>query len=228
MHQQTGKKNKLILYIILLFLLSTINNKSINVKNNSFLKITDVKVFGLSDSENLKIKNELKSIIFQNLFFIDSKIILKSLNNNNSIESFIIKKIYPNLILIDLKKTKFVGITTKNNKNFFVGSNGKLIKYKKNNSKLPFIFGNFKNSEFLDFKKIIDESNIKFQNIESIYFFPSNRWDIKTNNGTLIKLPEKNIREKLNLAHQIINNEQFKYDKIIDLRIANYIITKND
>ena len=93
---------------------------------------------------------------------------------------------------------------------------------------MPFIFGNFKNSEFLDFKKIIDESNIKFKNIESIYFFPSNRWDIKTNNGTLIKLPEKNIREKLNLAHQIINNEQFKYDKIIDLRIANYIITKNE
>ena len=86
MHQQTGKKNKLILYIILFFLLSTINNKSINVKTNSFLKITDVKVSGLSDSENLKVKKELKSIIFQNLFFIDSKIILKSLNNNNSIE----------------------------------------------------------------------------------------------------------------------------------------------
>ena len=53
------------------------------------------------------------------------------MNNNNSIESFIIKKIYPNLILIDLKKTKFIGITAKNNKNFFIGSNGKLIRYKK-------------------------------------------------------------------------------------------------
>ena len=228
MHQQIGKKNKLILYIILLFLLSTISNKSINVKNNSFLKITDVKVLGLSDSENLKVKNELKSIIFQNLFFIDSEIILKSLNKNNLIESFIIKKIYPNLILVDLKKTQFIGITTKNSKNFFIGSNGKLIRYKNNNLKLPFVFGNFKNSELLDFKKIIDESNIKFQNIESIYFFPSSRWDIKTYNGTLIKLPEKNLQEKLNLAHQIINNEEFKYDKIIDLRVANYIITKNE
>tara|TARA_B100000686_G_scaffold349658_1_gene443579 strand:+ start:875 stop:1555 length:681 start_codon:yes stop_codon:yes gene_type:complete len=226
MHPQTDRKNKLILYIILLFFLSTINNKSINLKSSSFLKINEIKVSGLSDLENLKVKDELKSIIYHNLFLIDRKIILKSLSNNNLIESFIIKKIYPNLILVDLKKTEFIGVTRKSNKFFFVGSNGKLIKYKENNLNLPFVFGNFKNSELLDFKKIIDKSNMKFENVESIYFFPSNRWDIKTKDGILIKLPEKNLHKKLNLASKIINSEEFIENKIIDLRITNYIITK--
>ena len=56
-------------------------------------------------------------------------------------------------------------------------------------------------------------------------FFPSNRWDIKTNDDVLIKLPEKNLFKALSIASKIKSNDLLKNNKIIDLRISNNIIT---
>ena len=44
----------------------------------------------------------------------------------------------------------------------------------------------------------------------------------------LIKLPEKNILESLQLANLIKTNVQIKNNKIIDLRISNRIIAINE
>ena len=40
--------------------------------------------------------------------------------------------------------------------------------------------------------------------------------------------PKKKILESLELAHMIKTNEQFKDNKIIDLRISNHIIASNE
>ena len=45
-------------------------------------------------------------------------------------------------------------------------------------------------------------------------------------NNTLIKLPQKNMFQSLNLAHKIISNEQFKNKNIIDLRVNSHLIVK--
>ena len=82
--------------------------------------------------------------------------------------------------------------------------------------------------DFIKLKKIIDESKFSFEQIESFYYFPSNRWDIKTKDGFLIKLPEKNIAESLKFAAIIKINEKFKDKKIIDLRISNNIVLSNE
>ena len=68
----------------------------------------------------------------------------------------LIVKIYPNSIEIDLKETKLVGITNSDNKFFFIGSNGKLIKYENKHEELPFVFGKINYIDFVKFKKIID------------------------------------------------------------------------
>ena len=65
---------------------------------------------------------------------------------------------------------------------------------------MPFVFSKSNYNEFVKLKKIIDKSKFQFKEIESFYYFPSNRWDFKTNEGMLIKLPEKNILESLQLA----------------------------
>ena len=59
------------------------------------------------------------------------------------------------------------------------------------NKKLPFVFSKSNYEKFINLKKIIDKSKFKFEEIESFYYFPSNRWDFKTNEGLLIKLPRK-------------------------------------
>ena len=69
--------------------------------------------------------------------------------------------------------------------------------------------------------KKIDGSKLK-----TLYFFPSNRWDILTYDNILIKLPQDNISKSLNLAYKIISNNDFKNKNLIDLRINNHLIIK--
>ena len=225
MPQLTDKKNRFFLYVLALILLSTINNIDIFKKKSSILKIKSIKVSGLSNENNIKVRNDLSSLLFQNILFINKDKIKEILLENNLIELFEVKKNYPNSVQIDLQKTKFIAITINNNQNFFVGSNGKLINYKNIENNLPFVFGKINYQELIDFKKLIDDSELNFENIESIYFFPSNRWDIKTSDGVLIKLPEKNLFKALSIASKIKSNDLLKNNKIIDLRIPNNIIT---
>ena len=61
---------------------------------------------------------------------------------------------------------------------------------------------------------------------KTLYFFPSNRWDILTHEGVLIKLPQDSFLESLNLAYKIISSNDFKNLSLIDLRIKNHLIIK--
>ena len=49
------------------------------------------------------------------------------------------------------------------------------------------------------------QSKFTFTEFKTLYFFPSNRWDILTNDDILIKLPQDNISKSLNLAYKIMN-----------------------
>jgi cell division protein FtsQ len=205
-------------------MLTTVSNKNFIDKKNSILKIKNIHVSGLSTEDNLLVLNDLNSLLSQNIFFIDKNEIIKTLNRNNLIHFFNVKKNYPNTVEIDLIKTDLIAITSKNNLNFFIGSNGKLIEYDYSKKKLPFVFGNVDFQKFINFKKKIDKSQFSFKDIESIYFFQSNRWDIKTKDDLIIKLPEKNLSNALSIAYKIRLNDILKKNKIIDLRIANHII----
>ena len=110
----------------------------------------------------------------------------------------------------------------------FVGSNGKLIINKAVNKVLPLLLGEFNSDKFIEFKKIIDISKFNFTELKSIIFYPSKRWDILTIDDILIKLPEKNLLESLEIANKIINDSRFKENKVIDLRITRNIIIKNE
>ena len=91
---------------------------------------------------------------------------------------------------------------------------------------MPYIFGEFDSNRFLKFIKIIENSKFIFSDIKSVFFYPSNRYDILTKNDILIKLPENNISQPLNLAYKIINDNQFINNKTIDLRVINQLIIK--
>jgi cell division protein FtsQ len=224
MPQSIDKKNKLVLYFLILILLSTIGNKDIIKNENPFLQINKINVSGLSNDENENVAKSLKSFLNENILFVNKSEVYEILSKNNLIELFSVKKKYPSFINVDLKKTDFIAITFQNDINFLVGSNGKLIKYKKIDKRLPFIFGKIDFKNFLNFKNLIDKSNFKFEEIDSLYFFPSNRWDIKTKDGIEIKLPVKDLLKALTIAHNVMNNEQFNINKIIDLRILDNII----
>ena len=224
MHQSTGKKNKIIVYLILLFILSTTNGKFAGSQNNYSSIDYKINIEGLSNIQNLKISNELSNLLYKDIFFMDKKEINNIMNKYNFIEEYSIKRIYPSTINVKIKPTKYLARSSNDNK-LLVGANGKLIKNEENNEILPYIFGEFNSTDFLDLKKNIEQSKFTFKELKTLYFFQSNRWDILTNNDILIKLPLNNSLELLNLAYKIINNDKIE-KKIIDLRVKNHLIIK--
>jgi len=228
MLQKIDKKNKVYIYLFIFFLLSTFNN--IQLINSNFFKfnVHQIKVSGLSKKNNLQISEEIKKLLIENIFLIKKEFLLEILKKNNLINSFEVKKIYPDTIEVKIKKTEFLGITNIDGNFFFIGSNGKLIDYNDTKKILPYVFGKINTDSFIEFVKIISRSKFDFSKIKEIYFFPSGRWDIKTKDNKLFKLPIENLEFKLNSIYEIKKNETFKNAKVIDLRFDKKMIFTNE
>jgi cell division septal protein FtsQ len=222
MHQRTNKK--IIIYLFLFTILASVNNfKYINLQ---LFKVDLINISGLNDMDNSNLYEKITNYKKKNIFFIDSLEISKNINSNNLVEKFWVFKEYPSTININLIKTNFLGIVKINNIDYLIGSNGKLIK-KRNDQviDLPFIFGSVDANDFLILKEILDKSNFDASKIENFYYFKSNRWDIKTKKGLVIRLPSEVNVNLLNTVNQIIEDENFKNIKTLDFRQTNQIIT---
>jgi len=220
MHQ--GKGKRILTYLLLLVTVGSINN--IELKKIKFDKVEKVYVSGLSDRENKNLKNEIKNLNLENIFFISSVEILKIIDSNPLIEKYMINKIYPSTIDIKIKKTTFLAKINYENGTFLLGSNGKLSKTMYSNKELPFIFGKPKIYDFLTFKDILDHSKFSYNKIKNFYFYPSKRWDIEIENNIIIKLPKTNVMSSLNQVYAFLNDNNLKNIKIIDARVKNQII----
>ena len=225
MHQSTDKKNKIIIYLLFLFILSTSSAKFINDQNALSSSVSKINITGLSERKNLEILNNLNNILYKSIFVISKYEIKKILEKHNIIQEFSIKKIYPSTLKIEIKPTKFIARVS-NNGQYLVGANGKLIEDRNNSELLPYIFGEFNSQHFLSFKQNIEKSIFSFSNLKTLYFFPSGRWDILTDNDILIMLPQEHLVASLNLSKKLIDNDNFKDNKFIDLRVKNHLVTE--
>ena len=224
MHQLIDKKNKILTYLVLLIILSTTSGKFVENQDSYSFTINKIDIEGLSNANNSKIYNELNNLFYKNILLVGKEELQRVIGKYNIIQEYDIKKIYPSTININIKPTKFVARLSNNNQ--LIGNNGKLIENKGNNELLPYVFGEFNRQDFLNFKKNITQSRFTFTKLKTLYFFPSKRWDILTNDGILIKLPKDNFFESLNLAHKVISSNDFKNKYLIDLRINNHLIIK--
>ena len=224
MHQQISKK--IVFYLFLFILLGTVNNFKFS-KLYKF-KINEIKVYGLNNVQNSKISNQLDFLKFDNLLFLDKIVIDEIINSNNFVEKYFVFKRYPQTLEIKILKAKNIANIVRNKKFYFIGSNGKLIESNKPDKNIPFVFGNFDNKNFLTFKKEIEISKLKYSQIEKIFYFNSNRWDIKMKNGVLIKLPNLKTIQALDLASKFILDKKFLEISTIDLRIENQVIVNNE
>ena len=224
MHQLIDKKNKILTYLVLLIILSTTSGKFVENQDSYSFTINKIDIEGLSNANNSKIYNELNNLFYKNILLVGKEELQRVIGKYNIIQEYDIKKIYPSTINISIKPTQFVARLSSNDQ--LVGINGKLIEDKENREILPYIFGKFKSEDFLNLKKNIMKSKFTFTKFQTLFFFPSSRWDILTNNNILIKLPQDNVSESLNLAYQIISSNDFKNKNLIDLRINNNLIIK--
>ena len=220
MHQRKSKN--IFIYFFLLFLFGSITN--IGLYNSKFLNLSKIEISGLDENESKQLKNKIQNLKLKNIFFLNKNKIKNIIELNTLIENYQIFKIYPSNLYIKINKTKLLAKINQSGKIMLLGSNGKLSETISTNQQLPFIFGKPKVEEFLNFKIIIDQSKISYDEIENFYFFPSKRWDIELKNKIILKLPNEDIKNTLDYLFEFLDNKNLYNSRIIDARINNQII----
>ena len=218
---------KYVIYILLLFFLTTFNN--LNLHKLNIFKINKIEI--IQDSilaPDLTLKNkliqDLDYLRDKNIFLIDSDQLELKLLKNEWISKFDIRKNYPSKLIINFEKTKPIASIQVEGKNFLIGSNYKIIKPNSQEYNLPQVFGKPKMSDFQKIIKEIELSKIDFKNVQDFYYFKSNRWNIKLNNNILIKLPSNDVSKSLNLAWKILKDEKILNKNVINLSVKNQVI----
>ena len=217
-------KKRLVFAIVLLVLFSTYKSKKSFLTNQ--LNIKTIKIennFTLTDKQ---IKKDLIFLYDQNLIFLDTLNIEKVLKKKSFIESFKIKKIYPNKLKIIIFEKKPILILQHKKKKFYISENIDLIDYVylEEYKNLPVVFGNKEKFEILyrDLEKI----GFPFNLIKNYYLFESNRWDLEIYKKKIIKLPSENYINSLRNFMNLRMKNNFDRYEIFDYRINNQLILK--
>ena len=217
-------RNRIIIATILLILLTTITSQNeITVSKFNVKKINIENNFLIKDKE---IKKLLVPIYNKNLIFLKNKEIEQALMQNSYIESFYIKKKYPETLNIKITEKKPIAILFFNKQKFYLSDKIELINFKKikEYENLPYIFGNKDDFEvlFYNLKKI----NFPISLVKKFILFETERWDLETYDKKVIKLPTINYTKSLENYLNLINKDIFKKYKLFDYRINNQLILK--
>lgn len=223
-------KNRIYYYIFSFLFLSTITNYNFSnyLKKNFLIRNIETNV-KTNEIKNIILKNT-KFLIDKNIFLLSKIDLLKKFKNLNYLEDISIKKHYPSTIVIEAKKTKLVATTFINQKKFFVGLNEQFISSEKISSKekLPLIFGKFNIYDFISLKKKLENHQIDYNQILNFYFHKSERWDLHFDNDVILMLPKNNVDKALRLFKQLSRELYIKSKTVIDLRVENRLIIKNE
>ena len=217
-------KKRLIIAFALLLLFSTYKPQKLFLSDK--FNIEEIKIennFVLNDKE---IKKDLAFLYNKNLIFLKISNVVKILKKNNFIDSFEIKKIYPNKLKIKIYEKKPIAILQNKDKKFYISENVNLINFidLKNYKDLPTIFGNKESFEIL-FKNL-KEIDFPFDLIKRYYLYESKRWDLETYKKRLIKLPAENYTKSLKNFMNLRKENNFDKYEVFDYRINNQLILK--
>ena len=222
MHRLKDKKIKLYLYFFLLISMTSIFNKNFFQFFKKKFTIDEIQYY----NSNI-IPIETNYLLNKSIFKIDKKIFNNLLQDNPILDSFEIKKIYPNKLNIKFIKSQPIAQIYNKKSNLYLGENKKIFTdYEKYNS-LLIINGKIDVEIISKIIKMIDKSTFNKKEINEIFIFPSNGFDIKLNNNIIFKFPDKLSLKLIERAFYIYTKSNFK-EKIYDFRLSNKLILKNE
>ena len=227
---QLINKKKIYFYLVtLLFVTTFFNHNLIKELKNTF-KIKDIKIENTKKEIDDIISSNTSYLFDKNIFFINKKLISEKLNKLNFIENIVIEKKYPSTIYIKNKVTNLIAITYIDQKKYFLGLNGNFILAKNisNEKKLPIIFGKFNAEDYILLQKELLNQKIDLNEITRYYFHKSKRWDLYFKNNIIIQLPNKNISNAIKLFNEFELKNKIAPNTIIDLRIQNRLILRDE
>ena len=177
-------KKRIVIAIALLIIFSTItahlkieitkfNLKKIQIKNNSILNEKDIKEL-------------LIPLYEKNLIFLSYSEIEKALMQNSFIESFNIRKKYPQSLHIEIFEKQPVAILFNKKEKFYLSDKSELIKFIKDPKfkDLPYVIGEPKKFKILF--ETLKKLNFPINSVKKYVLYESNRWDIEIKNNQIM------------------------------------------
>jgi len=152
----------------------------------------------------------------------------KILENWQWVEKITIQRFLPNKFEVKITEYQPFVIWQNQNESFVVDKSGKMIKITPednfNNQAMIILSGeNAQQSVASLFNIFVINSELS-KKIYSATWINNRRWDIRFDNGLLVKLPEENVDKAWEMLIEVLSEEgSFDKIKIIDLRIMNKI-----
>ena len=226
---QLINKKRVYFYLLIFLLLSSVFNFNFILKFKKINSLSHINIVGLSEKEKNILEKNLEIFINKNIFLISREEVDERIRINSFLDNYNIVKIFPSKLLVNVKKTEFVGKTILDGEKFYIGKNGKLTKIflVEKEYNLPQVFGSFEVNEFLKLQKTLNTNGFNLSKIKKYYYYKSNRWDIENNDDVILMLPSYNIEKSLKNYKSLLNTNKIIPGQLIDLRIKNKIILSN-
>lgn len=215
---------KSIFWLLVFFVFLTTYTPNFDPKNISNLLIKKILIKDNTIIKTKDLKKKLNFLYNRNLLFLKNSEIKEKIENEAFIESFRIKKIYPNTLKINILEKNLIAIIQNKKKKFYITEKGDLINFKeiKVYENLPIVFGEGK--KFYSFYRDLKRIQFPIDEIKSFYFYESNRWDLILKNDKTIKLPTKEYVLSLQSFLNSRLKSEFENYRIFDYRIKNQLI----
>jgi cell division septal protein FtsQ len=217
-------KKRLVIALFLLILFTTFNSqqkfiisyfdlKTIEIENNLLLKDNDI-------------KNLLISFYNKNLVLLNNNEVKKALMQNSLIESFKIKKKYPNTLTVKIFEKKPIAVLFDKKNKFYLSEKIDLIEFRNlpNYQTLPYVLGN--KDDFKIFYNNLKKINFPLNVVKKYTLYETDRWDLETKDNQVIKLPSKNYLKNLKNFLDLKSKNDFGKYKLFDYRISKQLILR--
>ena len=225
------KTYKIVILLFTFIFLTTYTSKNLNIKNkeeNNFFKIKKIEVANNHIIKESIVIKRLNHIYNKNIIFLTNKDILKYLMNLDYLKRIEVKKKYPDTIVIKIYETEPLAVLYRGKEKYILDSLSNLIALEKDleEKKLPKVFGLKAESDFINFFNQLNTNKFPKNRIKSYTYFQINRWDLKLINDKIIKFPSEKRKEAIQQSVELLDNENFKKYKVIDLRINGKIVVE--
>ena len=222
---QVSKGKVKILLLLLIFLLFTTYNLNIKI-NLPFFKIKNIDFRNqLYLEENIK-SNIINNFTNKSLINLSKKNLNKYFEKSKWVDSYKLKKKYPNTILIILNEYKPIAIYSKDNLNYLVNNNYTLAKKIINiqtHIDLVNLKGEFDAKQFKDIYLNLIATNF-LKKVKEIKIKSLNRMDLLLFNDVKVSFGEYSSKTQIEVLKQILK----KYPNIesVDLRNEGRVVIK--
>ena len=222
---------RIILLLVVLIFLSTFNPKElgfIQKKNDDFFKIQNIEIKNNFLIKKSEVKEKLSNVYKKNIFFVKMADIEEPLKEVDFLEKIEVKRKYPNTVIIKILETMPVAILFKNKVKYLLDSSSNLISFENNINfnKLPSVFGEEAESNFIYFFNQLKKNNFPNKKIKNFYYFQIGRWDLELLDNKIIKFPYNNTDDAIIKSIELLDHKDFKNYNIIDLRVDGKIIVE--